>query len=130
MSEEEEKQAKKGGKTVSDFKGVPDIKTAISKHIRSMPRQDDRYYLDLYLLQKEQQRLEREAGWADKRKKRVQKRASDVQQEIAAQEKKALEGMSILQESPPDRPSQIEDKEETQSDKHKAKKWTTMSLEY
>jgi len=130
MGEEEEKQAKKGGKTVSDLKGVQDIKTGISKRVRSMPRRDDRYYLDLYLLQKEQERLKKEVGWVDKRGKRVQERTADVQQEIAAQEEKALEEMSILQGSLPDPPSQPKDKEEAQSDKHKRKKWTTMTLDY
>ncbi|MFQ6031030.1 MAG: hypothetical protein ACE5Q6_26495, partial [Dehalococcoidia bacterium] len=36
---------KKHGGTVSDLKGVGDIPTGISKHVRSMPRAEDRYYL-------------------------------------------------------------------------------------
>lgn len=130
MIEEEEKEARKGDKTVSDFKGVQDIKTGISKRIRSMPRRDDHYYLDLYLLQKEQQRLAKEASWVDKRRRRVQERTGDVQQEIVAQEEKVLEGLSILQESPPNRPKQLKNKEAAQSDKYKGKKWTTMTLDY
>ncbi len=127
-TEGEEKQAKRCSKTVSDLKGVQDIKTGISKRLRSMPRRDDRYYLDLYLLQKEETRLKREASWVEKRKKRVQERTSDVQQEIVAQEEKVLERLSISQESVPNRPSQPEGKQ--QSDKHEGKKWTKMTLDY
>jgi len=130
LAELDEMPRKKGAAAVSDLRGVQDMTTSVSKGIRSMPGQEDRYYLDLYLLQKERERLVKETRWIKKRRLRVGRKIADRDKERAEKEEKVLEGMSILQESLPGRPSQPEDKEEAQSDKHEGEKWKRIALDY
>jgi len=126
----EDRQAQKGGKRDRSLRGVQDIKTGRSERIHSVPRRDDNYYLDLFLLKKERERLEKEVAWVDKKRKRVQDTRKDVQKRIAALEEKVLEGMSILQRPPPDRASRPEGKESAGSDEQQGKKLTKMTLDY
>jgi len=96
LAELDEMPRKKGAGAVSDLRGVQDMNTSVSKGIRSMPGQEDRYYLDLYLLQKERERLVKETRWIKKRRLRVGRKVADVDQERAEKEEKALPGMTIL----------------------------------
>ena len=84
--------------TASDLKGIEDINTCVTKRVRSMPGGDDKLYLDLYLMQKERERLRKETTWVKKRRVRVGKRYEDNTGETARKERLALEEMSILQE--------------------------------
>ena len=128
---EEEQASRKGGKSVSDLKGVQDIRTGISKRIRSMPNRQDKYYLDLYLLQKEQQRLTQEARGIRNRQRRVRERIAESRREVATQEEKALQEMTILKEGAQGEPTQQQDGPETKrKDKYNKDEWKTMSLEY
>lgn len=96
----DEMPRKKGAGTVSDLPGVQDMNTSVSKGIRSMPGSEDRYYLDLYLLQKQRERLVKETRWTKKRRLRVGRKVIDLDKERAEKEEKALPGMTILSSEP------------------------------
>jgi len=130
ISENEKKQAAKGVKSFRDLKSVQDLKSGISKCVSSMPRRDKHNYLELYILQKELDIRQMEMEGVDRWRGRVQQRADEVQRKIAAQEEKVLEELGISPESSADRHSQPKDEEARHSDKHKGKKWTTVTLDY
>lgn len=100
LAELDELPRRKGGGTVSDLKGVQDITTSVSKGIRSIPGQDDRYYLDLYLLQKERERLVKETATTKKRRLQLGMKVSHIDKEMAEKEEKALADMTILSSEP------------------------------
>ncbi|KPJ52619.1 MAG: hypothetical protein AMJ37_02570 [Dehalococcoidia bacterium DG_18] len=130
MGEKVKKRAAKGVKSFRDLKSVHDVKSGISKRISSMPRRGKHNYLDLYILQKELDILQMETGGVDRWRGRVQQRADEVRQKIAAQEEKVLQGLGISPESLTDRHSQPKNEEEAHSDKHEGTKWTTVTLDY
>jgi len=116
-------------KSVSDLKGVQNIATSISAGVSSIPgSREDRYYLDLYFLQIEQERLVKEIASIKRRRLRLGGKVSHLDKEIAVKEKKALQDMTILPAGSPKRikakkqgtPKRDEDKEE----------WNKFTLEY
>src|SRR3989337_2250098 len=56
---------------VQHLKGVQDIGTGLNKRMRAIPKREEHYYLDLYLLQKERERLAPEGGSIGQRRVRV-----------------------------------------------------------
>ena len=100
LAQLDEMPRKKRAGTVSDLPGVQDMNTSVSKGIRSMPGQEDRYYLDLYLLQKERERLVKETRWIKKRRLRVGRKVVDLDKDRAEKEEQALPGMTILSSEP------------------------------
>jgi len=59
--------------------GVEHVKTARSKHLRSIPRkQDDYSYLELYMLDNERKRLERELPQVGKKGERANNRLEEI----------------------------------------------------
>jgi len=132
---------KSSGKTPPDRKGMRDIATGASKRISSIPGQDDRYYLELYLLQKERGRLVKETRALKKQRLRVGQKISDIDKEIADKEEKALAGMTILSSKPTTNRTESHEKPvegKTQGKERKASKrhgykdegWNTLTLEY
>ena len=88
---------KPAGEGVSKLKGVQDIATSIGKRIHSVPPgQGDRDYLDLYLLQKERQRLVKEIASIKRRRLQLGMKVSNIDTETAEKEKKALQNMTTL----------------------------------
>jgi len=71
-----------------DIPGLTSIKTSQKSKVRSMPRSKGSEYLDLFLLEKNKARLEKE-------KKNVEKRKAQVEEDIKSidQEKLELESM-------------------------------------
>ena len=65
-------------KGVSEISGLRSIKSMCSSGKRSIPRVQSSAYLDLYMLRKEKDRLEKEIYILDKRKKDIQKNLDDV----------------------------------------------------
>ncbi len=122
--------------TVSDLSGVSDLNTGISKGIRSMPGAEDRYYLDLYLMQKERDRLAKETSTLKKRRLRIGRKVADIGQDMAEKEEKAIQHMAILMEEPtpgqkkgPGTPAS--DKEPKQKKyEYKPEEWKEISLDY
>jgi len=116
-------------KSVSDLEGLQNIATGISKGVSSIPgARQDHYYLDLYLLQIERERLVKEIASIKRRRLRLGGKVSHLDKEIAVKEKKALQDMTTLSAGSPKRikakkqgtPKRAEDKEE----------WNKFTLEY
>ncbi|MFZ2356413.1 MAG: hypothetical protein WAW67_01110 [Candidatus Omnitrophota bacterium] len=69
-------------KGVSEISGLRSIKSMHSSSKRSIPRVQSSAYLDLYMLRKEKDRLEKEIYILDKRKNETQKRLDDLNKEM------------------------------------------------
>jgi len=138
LVELDELPTKKRAGTISDLAGVQDMNTGISKGIRSMPGQEDRYYLDLYLLQKERERLIKETRWIKKRRLRVGRKVVDIDKERAEKEEQALPSMTILSSelstSKADEKPAKEGKAKKQAApkryEYKEEEWNKLSLDY
>ena len=134
LAELDEMPRKKGIKTVSELKGVQDITTSVSKGMRSIPGGEDRYYLDLYLLQKERERLAKEIASVKKRRLHLGMKVSQIDEEMAEKQGKALQDMTILSAQRHEKPA----KEKAIGKKQKAAKryeykeeeWDKFTLEY
>lgn len=72
---------------VTELSGLRETRTIHSTKKRSIPRVQSSAYLDLYMLKKEKDRLEKEIYILDKRKKSLQKRLDEIDTEM-----KRLEG--------------------------------------
>jgi len=68
-------------KSVSEISGLRSIKSMHSSGKRSIPRVQSSTYLDLYMLRKEKDRLEKEIYILDKRKKDILKKLDEVNKE-------------------------------------------------
>ncbi|MBU4346705.1 MAG: ankyrin, partial [Candidatus Omnitrophica bacterium] len=84
---------------------------------RSIPRVQSSAYLDLYMLRKEKDRLEKEIYILDKRKKDIQKKLDDVNKQ-----------MDKLQKAETGRKERAANEFEKPADAEK--EWKTMSLKY
>ncbi|MEW6410768.1 MAG: hypothetical protein AB1488_11800 [Nitrospirota bacterium] len=102
---------------VSDISGLRNIKSMHSGGKRSIPRVASSAYLDLYMLQKEKERLEKEDAILEKRKAAIQKRLEDI--------KKEIEILKALEEK-----GRQADREEVTEEASQEKKWKKMSLSY
>jgi hypothetical protein len=78
---------------VRHLKGVQDIHSGVSKGIHSVPPRNDRYYLDLYLLQMEGERLTQEATSLQKRNTRIDRRLAEISREMAEKERRVSENV-------------------------------------
>jgi len=104
-------------KGVSEIGGLRGIKSMHSGNKRSIPRVQSSAYLDLYMLRKEKDRLEKEIYILDKRKNETQKKLDDVNKE-----------MEKLQKAEPGRKESAAKEFEKPSDA--GKEWNTMKLKY
>lgn len=99
----------------TELSGLRDIRTMHSSKKRSVPRVQSSAYLDLYMLHKERDRLEKEIYILQKRKGGIQKRLDEINIEMEKLEKTE----AIRQEANPEglkKPS--------------GKNWKTMPLKY
>ncbi len=136
LAELDELPKKKGTETNGGLKGLQDIPTSVGNKIRSAPptKQDDRYYLDLYLLQKERERLVKETALIKKRRLQLGIKVSNVDKEMAEKEEKALQDMTLLSTERHEKAGE----KKTTSRKQKAPKryeykeedWNKFTLEY
>lgn len=67
-------------RSVTQLKSLGDLRTTISTHARSTPRQKGSTYLEVYLLDKEKQRLETELAMLTKRQLRIQGRLKEIRE--------------------------------------------------
>ena len=102
---------------VTDISGLRDIRSTHSTR-RSIPRFKNSAFLDLYLLQKEKDPLEKEAALLAKRDQGIRKRLSDIQRQ--------MEGLERSAQS--DRPDNGGEKTTERS--RPAKKWKSFSVNY
>ncbi|MDO9575864.1 MAG: hypothetical protein Q7J55_04990 [bacterium] len=67
---------------VTELSGLGEIRTMHSSKKRSIPRVQSSAYLDLYMLGKEKDRLEKEMFILEKRKTSIQKRLDEIAVEM------------------------------------------------
>ena len=127
---------KPAGKGVATLKGVQDIPTNVGNKIRSVPptRQDDRYYLDLYLLQKERDRLAQGIALIKKRRLQIGIKVTDIDKEMAKKQEKALADMTILStehhEKPGEKKTTGRNQKAPKRYEYKEEEWNKFTLEY
>ena len=119
-------------KSVSDLKGVQNIatSTSISKGVSSIPGgREERYYLDLYFLQIERERLVKEIASIKRQRLQLGSKVSHLDKGIAAKEKKALMSMAILSA---ESPKKIKEKKQEAPETHQyqEEEWNKFPLEY
>ncbi len=123
------------GEGASKLKGVSDIATGLSKKIHSVPPgRGGHDYLDLYLLQKERERLVKEIAAVKKRRLQLGMKFSHVDQEMAKKQEKAVQDMTLLSTERHEKPGE----KKTTGKKQKAPKryeykdeeWNKFTLEY
>ena len=68
-------------KSVTDIGGFRDIRSMHTTGQRSIPRTQTSSYLDLYMLQKERERLEKELSHLEKRRQAIERRLKDIQEQ-------------------------------------------------
>lgn len=86
---------------VSKLKGVKDIATSLGKKIHSVPpRQGNRGYLDLFLLQKERDRLVSEIALLRKRTVQLGIRVASIDQEMSERQEIARADITTLSDEP------------------------------
>jgi len=114
-------------KDVTSAKGLGDLRTAIATRVHAKPPQKGTAHLDLYLLSKEKQRLEKELVRLERQQRRVQEHLAETVQEIAKLQQEAqLEDSS--QEA-----STISVTRERQSappPDYSRRRWKKMTLDY
>jgi len=102
-------------RSATELSGLREIRTMHSSKKRSIPRVKSSAYLDLYMLRKEKDRLEKEVCNLDKRRKSIQKRLDEINAEM-------------------DKPQKAEAKRQEGNhesvEKPSGKDWKTMALNY
>lgn len=79
-------------KGVTDVGGLRDIRSMHSTGRRSIPKAQSSSYLDLYMLQKERERLEKELSLLEKRRQGSQRRLKEIQEQMETLVKSAQGG--------------------------------------
>lgn len=74
---------------MTDVKGLREIRSLRGTGKRSIPRVQSSAYLDLYVLEKEKERLEKEATVLEKRGGAIRKRLADIQRQMETVERSA-----------------------------------------
>jgi len=100
---------------VMELKGLSETRTLQGSKKRSMPRAQNATYLDIFILGKEKDRLEKEMIIIDKRKTSMQRRLD----EIAVEMKKLEEAEIRKKRATPGAPKS-----------HHKKGWKTMAMTY
>jgi hypothetical protein len=100
---------------VMELKGLSETRTLQGSKKRSMPRAQNATYLDIFILGKERDRLEKEMIIIDKRKTSMQRRLDEIAVEI----KKLEEAEIRKKRATPGAPKS-----------HHKKGWKTMAMTY
>jgi hypothetical protein len=102
-------------RSATELSGLREIRTMHSSKKRSIPRVQSSAHLDLYMLRKEKDRLEKEVCILDKRRKGIQKRLDEISAEMERLEKTEARRTEANLEK---------------STKPSGKDWKTMALNY
>lgn len=106
-------------KSVTDARGLSDLRTAITGRVHSKPPQKGATHLDLYLLDMEKQRLEQELALLERRRARIQEHLAEVAKAMAK-----LGGEGAAQEPTAGQEPAASSPEE------KGRQWKKMVLDY
>ena len=112
---------------VTNAKGLGDLRTAITNRVHAKPPQKGTAHLDLYLLSKEKQRLEKELTRLEQRQKRIQEHLTEIRQMMSTLEQEAECERSL------DNPSTdlAEGKNESApASQYSQRQWKKMTFEY
>ena len=104
---------------VTDIGGLRDIRSHRSIGRRSIPKFRSAAYLELYMLGKARDRLEKELGLLDKRSTAIGKRLSEIRREMESLER-------LAQSEPPDNGA----KKAVEPSGSRKKPWKTFALKY
>lgn len=83
-------------RSITQLKSLGDLRTTISTHARSTPRLKGSTYLEVYLLDKEKQRLEAELTYLGKRQGRIEGRMGEIREN----RNKLVSGTETVETSP------------------------------
>ena len=111
----------------TELKGLGDLRTSITTHVRSNPAREGTEYLDLYLATNEKKRLARLTHTWEKQKRRVQARHVAVSKSMARLEEKVALEKRTDAALPPD-PSAGES--QAPASDYARRQWKTMDVEY
>jgi len=133
LAELDELPNKTGGR-LGDLKGVDSINTGVSKGIHSIPGGENRYYLELYFLQKERDRLIKEMASIKRRRLKLGKKLASIDQKMAEKQEKALQDMTILSAESPEKPvkgkARGKKRQAPKSYEYKEEEWDKFTLDY
>jgi hypothetical protein len=82
-------------KGVTEARGLGDLRTATSHHITAMPSLKGTAHLDLYLLDMERQRLEKELSCVEMRRRRINSRLEEIKKNMERLNDTAAQGHSL-----------------------------------
>jgi predicted nucleic acid-binding Zn-ribbon protein len=105
---------------ITELSGLREIRTMTSSKKRSIPRVQSSAYLDLYMLKKEKDRIEKEIYILEKRKDSTQKRLAGIDAEM-----KKIEQKEVCE-----RPMNDAETKAVAPGKNPAKEWKTMAIKY
>lgn len=114
-------------KSVTEIKSLGDMRTNITTHARSAPRRKGATYLEVYLLDRERQRLETELTALARHQSRIEPRLQEVRASLENLVRKAQEEESMR---PGPAASSFEGKPTPKAPKARAQEWTTIPVEY
>ena len=100
---------------VTELKGLSETRTLQGSKKRSMPRAQNATYLEMFILGKEQGRLEKEMIIIDKRKASMQRRLDEIAVEIKKLKEEEIRGKRATPGAPKS---------------HHKKGWKTMAMTY
>ncbi|MBI4302635.1 MAG: hypothetical protein HY664_08510 [Chloroflexi bacterium] len=114
-------------KDVTEIKSLSDIRTAASHHIASKPPLKGSTHLDLYLLDKEKQRLEKERSRLEQRQRRIQERLTEIHQAMDKLDEAAQQEKSARRSVPAKSPI---GQEEASRKRHQGCRWRKVAISY
>jgi len=112
---------------VTNAKGLNDLRTALTTRVHAKPPQKGTAHLDLYLLGKEKQRLEKELARLEQRQRRIQVHLAEIRQAMATLEQEAE------RERSPDNPSTDlagGKREPAPASQYGRRRWKKMTVDY
>ncbi|MDI6869294.1 MAG: hypothetical protein QMD88_06905 [Coprothermobacterota bacterium] len=114
-------------KDVTSAKGLSDLRTALTTRVHSKPPQKGTAHLELYLLDKEKQRLEKELARLEKRQKLIQVRLTEIRQAMAT-----LEQETEQERSSEDPSTDIEarEKQPIPANQYGQGRWKKITVDY
>jgi hypothetical protein len=114
-------------KSVTEAKGLCDLRTATSHHITSLPPLKGTAHLDLYLLDRERQRLERELSRIEMRRGRINSLLEDIKKKMERLNESAVQGHGLLNSRSTERAA---GKQGAPAKRDGHGKWKRMAVEY
>lgn len=113
-------------KNITEIKSLGDIRSATSHHITGMPSLKGTAYLDLYLLDREKQRLETELSRMELRKKRIETRLGEIRNNMEDLNKTALKEHSLLNTTQ----NPVPGRRELSARQRGHRQWSKLAVEY